>query len=276
MQYQNFEVIEIKNRNGSLEHFYHFFYGGLVPLAYYLSTGRDKDLYFLRSCGPMNRLLLELDLENLVLVEKATMHRLVRSFGKTVLNGLDAPPYYNQNVFAAARDFLLQKLGSTQAKHEPTSDIVFINRSEADAYYASSLAETKTSANQRRSIPNFEQLVAAAHAAGIKADTFELESASLKQQLGLFRAARIVVAQHGAALANIFWMKPKTTVIEIVPPNSHICMQKLCAVMDVQYVSVVQSDIHAPVDVKEVVDAVLRHDHLEASSPNHHAHIRAA
>jgi hypothetical protein len=46
-----------------------------------------------------------------------------------------------------------------------------------------------------------------------------LETLSLQSQIRLFEGARIVVAAHGAGLANIVYCKPDTRVIEIFHPN---------------------------------------------------------
>jgi capsular polysaccharide biosynthesis protein len=44
-----------------------------------------------------------------------------------------------------------------------------------------------------------------------------LEDLSPGQQIDLFRAADIIVAQHGAGLANLLFCVPGTRVIELMP-----------------------------------------------------------
>jgi Glycosyltransferase 61 len=265
MDQHNFEVIELKNRGGSVEHFYHFFFGALVPLVNHLLADDHKELYFMRSCGPMNRLLLELGMENLILVDKATLPCLIHLFGKTTLEGYDGDRYYDQSVFLKIRDFLLHRLGSDDLDtlEEPSAEIVLINRGKSDPFYDSSECELQTSANQRRSIPNFDVLAAAVRDACINANVFGLESSSLKQQARLFFNSRVFVAQHGGALANVFWMRPKTTLIEIVPPphysKSPVQFKNSCAVMGVEYEPISQQSAHAPVNVQAVLAAILGH-----------------
>jgi capsular polysaccharide biosynthesis protein len=48
----------------------------------------------------------------------------------------------------------------------------------------------------------------------------ELESATLKDQVNLFSEAKLVVSMHGAALTNMLFMTPKTTVIEMYRKKS--------------------------------------------------------
>jgi hypothetical protein len=54
-------------------------------------------------------------------------------------------------------------------------------------------------------------------AAGFK--VVDLSDLSVAEQRGLFRRAEIVVASHGAALANLVFCRPGTRVLEIFPPR---------------------------------------------------------
>lgn len=42
---------------------------------------------------------------------------------------------------------------------------------------------------------------------------------TVREQIGIFRGAKIVIAPHGAALTNLLWCEPKTKVIELFNPN---------------------------------------------------------
>ena len=48
-----------------------------------------------------------------------------------------------------------------------------------------------------------------------KIETISLENTSFEYQVNLFYHAKVIVAAHGAALTNIFFCKPKTTIVEI-------------------------------------------------------------
>ena len=67
------------------------------------------------------------------------------------------------------------------------------------------------------------------------------------------RNANIVVAQHGAALANIFWMRPKTKIIEICPQtlddDHKMLFRKLAELMDVDYEVVFQESDHSSIKI---------------------------
>ena len=91
-----------------MEHFYHFFQRSGADCQLLL-TGGHRDLYFMRSDGPMNRLLLELNLKNLILVEKTMLPRLVE-IEKTRLEGFDAYHYYDWTAFLRSQEFFLHIL----------------------------------------------------------------------------------------------------------------------------------------------------------------------
>jgi Glycosyltransferase 61 len=265
------EILNIRARVGSVEHYYHFMFGFLIPLAHYLSQTRESDIYFLRSCGPMNQKLLELNISKLIFVTKETLPRLFKDYKVTSLIGFDWHDYYNLTVFMQSRAYLLKKLfAEDNTSHYPSQDhpqIVLINRETADPFYQSAFAESKTSGRDRRSIPNFSELSAEVEAAGLNATTANLDFATLKQQAELFGNANIVVAQHGAALANIFWMRPKTKIIEICPQtlddDHKMLFRKLAELMDVDYEVVFQESDHTRVDPRSVISAIMSYRTVE-------------
>jgi capsular polysaccharide biosynthesis protein len=84
-----------------------------------------------------------------------------------------------------------------------------------------------------------------------------LESRSLAEQMSLFAGADAVVAQHGAALANLVWCRPGTAVVEIehVRPRPAY-FGDLARAMDLRRARIRQDDDHAPVPSETVVAAL--------------------
>lgn len=80
-------------------------------------------------------------------------------------------------------------------------------------------SRTRTLANE----PALEKLL---HSRGFETHTFE--DYPLASQARLIREAEIVVATHGAGLANLVFARPGTQVIEIVPPGrfNYACYPK--------------------------------------------------
>ena len=71
--------------------------------------------------------------------------------------------------------------------------------------------------------------------------------------------ADIVVAQHGAALSNLVWCRPSTWVIEVIdaqvrPPYFEALARRL----NLNYISVKQSNNHAEIDIDSVASIILQ------------------
>ncbi len=75
----------------------------------------------------------------------------------------------------------------------------------------------------------------------------KLEELTVDEQLILFRNATHVIAVHGAGLTNIAFCKPKTKIIEILPP---LCATnafwKLAKAMDLDYDTILATDPDYP------------------------------
>jgi capsular polysaccharide biosynthesis protein len=62
------------------------------------------------------------------------------------------------------------------------------------------------------------------------------ESLSFIEQVALFSRAELIIAPHGAALANLIFAPPKSSVIEIFSPNYvNICYWVICNLGDIRY-----------------------------------------
>jgi capsular polysaccharide biosynthesis protein len=70
-----------------------------------------------------------------------------------------------------------------------------------------------------RTLANEGQLEKLLHAKGF--ETHFMEQYSLATQARLIREAEVIVATHGAGLANLMFARPRTHVIEIVPAGRY-------------------------------------------------------
>jgi hypothetical protein len=245
---------------GSCEHFYHFLLGYLLPLAAYIARrgiAEDRAI-ILRDCGPLGRILRELALPGLLCCERFT-HASIR---KTLqhspwaeideIEGFDFGHLPGEEVsydavsIGIGVQFLRRRLASAietarteiNASWTGSPRVLMIERGEADPFYQSSLVELKSAANQRRSIGNHGELAArlAADYPGFR--SVRLETASLAEQVAWFGSTDILVAQHGAALSNIIWMRPGTHVVEIDPDTpscSRTLFRRLADMCEVSY-----------------------------------------
>ena len=74
-----FTHVTVENQRGSVEHYCHFLLGFLLPLAHHIATSPIPPGRFtvLRSCGPMDRILREVNFRGLLVADKAD-HRAMR------------------------------------------------------------------------------------------------------------------------------------------------------------------------------------------------------
>jgi capsular polysaccharide biosynthesis protein len=83
------------------------------------------------------------------------------------------------------------------------------------------------------------------------------ETLPLAQQIRLFAGARAICGVHGAALTNIVWCNPRTTLIELIPDNYlNGCFESISSCLDMDHRYLVfpgdrQRRIHVDLNVLE-------------------------
>lgn len=231
-------ALDIRPRSGSVEHYHHFLLGFVTPLVLkMIETQNSNRRFVIRSCSILDRIILELKFENLVIVDKMHLSRIIASGDIHVdtLYGYDVPRFYNRAAFGKVSTYLNQRLfdeirlerdhlkrafDENQKSSSPTLKISLIDRGPAHEFYNSALAERKMAGNQRRSVKNFDDLVSTLNSKGFNALKFYLEEKPLSFQMALFQTADIVIAQHGASLSNLIWAHDRLSVVEIMPPSA--------------------------------------------------------
>lgn len=282
-----FECLE-----GSVTHYFHFFYGALVPLILHaLENGHgtpSAPLYcIVTDIGPMKRILCELPLNIIELrgpeLTSSRFHddksqRRARRPDELALKAFDA---YNNEFYT---DGYVEKLPKSKLrkivqffedsmpsylKALPVFDIILIERA-TDSYYSTACKDRteiyKSSGSERRSLSNHQQLVATlCERYGSRFCNIVLERSSIYYQYMMFCNAKVVIAQHGAALSNIIFMMPtggvkdtkvRGTVVEINPPWSRQAehFKNLAHSCGVPHASVLQTADHSDVDITQVVE----------------------
>lgn len=271
---------------GSVEHFYHFLLGFFVPIVYHLSVelaNEQINRLIIRSCGPLDALIRELGDGRIEIIDKDRHRRMVEnaqhrssSFAQVLtttaasvqfvtIHGSDYPIAYNKRKFEAVREVLLSidafRREIQEVTHQwPPGDvrILLIQRGPSPAFYATERSEVTGSGQQRRSVANHEVLYRMLRQVHPGCLNVMAENLTLARQLALFWLADIIVAQHGAALANIIWARPRTSVIEIFPSTLRQDQKdndfffNLSRCMGLRYRRVHQDHDHSDVDVERI------------------------
>jgi hypothetical protein len=215
---------------GSVQHFYHFLFGYMLPFVEHCHPLRGSHRFMLRDCGPMNGLLRQLsgftlDLVGLKLVLSSVIgaNPSDGAIARLIAPGFDHPDAYRRDRFARIRRSVQMLYGdriSGSAARWPQASaerlILVIERAPPDPFYDSDLSENPGAGASRRSVPNLEEVAAAVARQG-DVLMIRLEDCDLFEQLYLFSRAWRVVGQHGAGLAHMLWAPPGAALVEILP-----------------------------------------------------------
>lgn len=243
---------------GSVTHYYHFLIGFLIPFLLdiknydYTKTTFIVDNVF----GPMIRVLIQLPFDikiapvsindykevKLVPLDADLIKRESKKFKLFTYNDYK---YINGLMNSLFTNFdLISKMDKY--------DVIVIQRKLNTSYKTTEYKKTDkyydafiTSGSQRRSIENFDKFYKFIKTYYKKLSILQisLEYLPFFEQYYLFNNAKIIIAQHGAALSNVVFMKPKTTIIEIIPLSSFVDsaanvfppLSKTCKVNHYQY-----------------------------------------
>jgi capsular polysaccharide biosynthesis protein len=97
----------------------------------------------------------------------------------------------------------------------------------------------------RRVVTNEDRVVAALAAYGF--EVVEDGQRPVEEQIGLFREVSVIVAPHGAALANLVWCRPGTLVIELLPSHYRMVHYRdLSAMLGLRYHTLAETSSTAP------------------------------
>lgn len=234
-------------------HYYHYLFGYLLPIALYphrktgqtcvLSVGHldhiTRDIFGddvrvvsiqisvqSRIIGLRNRLSSTL---RFVPFRRPVRKLLLRVFLSSllkehdlkaikILDAYDNPLHHSADRLTRFRSVVLDRLASKLdqlSTLQYRQDVVVIERGEPGEQF---VAIGQTAGKQRRSIPNINSLCQRLSKT-CSVGKHCLEDMEFAAQITLFSGAKVVVAQHGAALSNIVWMRPGSLVLEVIPPE---------------------------------------------------------
>lgn len=263
------------NRGGSVEHFYHFLFGYLLPFLDNCHLLRAERRFLLRDCGPMNRLLRELDGFEItlqppwiVLGSVVGTNPALGALPKLIAPGFDAPTAYAAATFHRLRALLPrlfpERLAAAAARHPyAASDrmVLVIDRAAPDPFYASPRSENRGAGSAVRSIPNMAEVFGAV-AQGHEAHLVQLESLPFFDQVYLFSRAWRVVGQHGAGLSHMIWAREGAALVEAIPSPDGVPPAKvafadffrgICRALGLAWHPVLQDGDHAALPPERVL-----------------------
>jgi len=272
---------------GSPTHYYHFLLGFIVPLLEqqeFIWNQNGHDLTSVPTLGPMNHLLEELELPRLQItstpLSRGVLSKLLcRWLGRQGINlhipcgnfhskmflpGRDRHFRYDREVFQKTKKRIQGLLDKNweRARQRVARDFAAAPMRILIVQRGAAPNDDPDRNSFRRSVPNMADIVAAIDSVHGRCVVKELENCSLAEQIALFDQAEVVVAQHGAGLANLIWAKPPTKVVEIYPSTIERKRQRfnhfgyLSQCMRLEYRRVQQAGDHSPVPAHLILDAL--------------------
>lgn len=232
--------LKLYSLHGTPSHFYHFFYGVLIPLikVYDELDKTNKNITFIirDELGPLIRILFSLpidikykyEIKDVVITDLHLQPMDIHPYDqkrdiKMVNRGY--AQYFTYDVKKQVNNWMISCLRNYDLTLKSKKyDIVIIERKQDKKFKSVVHADNqykeifKKSGSERRNISNHDELVTMIKNKFPTCSvlSISLENLGLFDQFHLFRTSKIIIAQHGAALANICFMKKKSLCIEIV------------------------------------------------------------
>ncbi len=265
-------ILKIQNHWGSVEHFYHFIFGFLIPLEKYIFENLQGDLNcIVRSCGPvMDSILIDIIGNKTTILEQREHAELLESVTSehvVQLSGFDHPKLYSEKIVTEFSSRVIENIGDNSSsnklndvsnnKQEPR--IIIIDRGAPHEFYLSEKSEKPDASKMRRSIPNMQEIFQAVKTKFPNAHYAQMEHSPIKEQISLFESADVIIAQHGAALSNLIWCQPECLVIEILPLSKYLSppfFKSIATIKNLPHKTIIQLMNHSKIKPSRILSAL--------------------
>ena len=243
------------NKWGKITHYYHFMFGLFLPFLSKEMHRQHATHYYLPEIGPMRRHLSKL-VENGWSFGTDEEAKTLNTEMRTVIPvGWDHPSTYDTANLEQVRDYIFKTFATKLEVKSVEKNILIINRGQE----SDKANPSDTYGAQRRSIPNLHDLYLQINGqANVK--YVELDSMELDSQIELFANSDCIIAQHGAALSNLIFCRPNTTIIEIVDSLIRpMFFQPLSERLKLNHILFDQEHPKAPINITDMIEVLREH-----------------
>lgn len=238
---------------GGPGNYYHFILDFLMPLNFLIKESSADVVFALEHFGNHSKKLQDIYPGRIKIIDDENH---IKSFKHRKLVGMN-PKWVslsNERVEKFKND-LFERLNITEGNPSFRS-VVLVERGSSGYSRGAS----------RRSIINHEELSLSLKSIVEKSYNFydlQMENLSFEEQLLIFDSAEVVIAQHGAVLANCLWMRAGSKLIEINPYKNRNHGKRIAEIKKLDYFVYKTSNEHAAIDTKHFVDWLAGFKELE-------------
>lgn len=245
---------------GSVEHYYHFIFDLLLPIFYLLEKTFPDIKFGVKEFGIFTERIVQIFPERVVILDKNTESI---KFKEIELIGMNPKHVFLKKKlledFKRSISFKLQVNLNGKA-----NKILLIERVPPDKYFTSN-ANAKGGGASRRSIINHTELASSIASIVKNQFTFhnlQLEKISLNDQIYYFDRAVVVIAQHGAGLANCVWMRKKSIVIELNNNTKRNHFRIISKLKQLDYFCYETDHEHININIKDFITWILKQSRI--------------
>ena len=273
---QMIRLLAIRNKNillvptrprgcgGDVHEYYHFIFDLVLPVYHILKRTPDDVEFKVEDFGRNSERLQQLLPNRIEIISSkaASVHPK-----RAKLVGMN--PRGMARRSRVYDDFVKEVQSNVGIASRKNADLVLLIErmpppAGSDEHGASSRTGTV-----RRSILNHGELARALESLVLKPMRFlnvRLEELSLVRQVELFAQAAVVVAQHGAGLANCIWMAPGSVVVELNNADDISHFNLISQAKGHRYLMYRTDALHAQIDIGDFVDWISANRCLPSSA----------
>ncbi len=202
-----------KDASGHVKHYYHFIFDLVLPLSLLIEKTAPKVKFVLCDIGLLTPVLPHFFGKRVqVLQDFNSLPKEQQVVDLVGMNPIKVDVLTSD--FKSFRESMFGKINFVPTKKP--KKILLIERLPSDEFYLRD-SKRRGAGATRRSIKNHAELKETIRALVDSKFEFynvQLENMPFEQQIEYFDSAAVVIAQHGAGLANMIWMQEKSNVVE--------------------------------------------------------------
>ncbi len=245
---------------GCVEHYYHLIFDGLMPLWLRLYkmdrlSGGNVQIHLPYNRGPLIDAVFAHFFDNEFEYVREGDRRAGDPESTVKLPSVTHHADVYDELKAPFREYVRKRF---DVPEKVPSRVVLVERRPSAEYYLSDDCTFAKSGSDRRSIVNHEELASGLKARIPELEVVQLEDMDFADQVRMFCDTKLMIAQHGGALANMVWMDTGSKLLELRSPDRRECsirLAKMCGLFRAEFETVGR---HVEVDVDEVCEAVLK------------------